>query len=65
MTDNDKRIRALEEEIAYLHKDMAHLCGIVEAMQRPAETHYHYTTIINTKPLDDAQGTDINDFFKE
>jgi hypothetical protein len=66
MFNNDKRIRALEEEIAYLHKDIANLCNIVEAIQRPEEIHYHYTNIINTKPLDEnSQGTDINDFFKE
>lgn len=55
--EQDKRIKMLEEEIMYLHKDMAHLIDIYENMH--PEVHTHYTTIIYTKPcMDDPNNSD-------
>ncbi len=53
-----KRIRLLEEEICYLHKDMANLINIVEALK--PEQHTHYTNIFYTKCMDDNQ--DLENF---
>jgi hypothetical protein len=51
-TMDEQRIKQLEEDIAYLYKDILNLTNIIEALQRPIEKHYHYTTIINTKSID-------------
>jgi hypothetical protein len=60
--EQEKRIKMLEEEIMYLHKDMANLINIYENMH--PEVHTHYTTIIYTKPCtdDQSESTDLNDF---
>jgi hypothetical protein len=36
----EDRVKRLEEEICYCHRDIAHLCDIIENLQEP-EIHYH------------------------
>lgn len=61
MNDQEIRIKALEEEIAYLHRDMANLIDIYEKMQ--PEIHYHtYLDMRTCKENDQTQSNDINDF---
>lgn len=54
--DLHKRIRLLEEEIMYLHKDMAHLIGIYENMK--PEVHTHYTLITENLSCEACEETD-------
>jgi hypothetical protein len=42
MCEQEERIKRLEEEIAYLHRDMANVINIIENLQEP-EIHYHLT----------------------
>jgi hypothetical protein len=59
--NSDERIKRLEEEIMYLHKDMANLINIIENTE--PEIHYHITYHFHTKPcMDDPNNTDnLND----
>jgi hypothetical protein len=57
----EKRIKRLEEEICYLHKDMANLINIYENMT--PEIHYHtYLDLRTCKGNDQSESNDINDF---
>lgn len=60
--NSEERIKRLEEEIMYIHKDMANLINIVENMK--PENHTHYTNIFLTKPCTDdpMDSTDLKDF---
>jgi hypothetical protein len=56
MNEQEKRIKTLEENLAWLQRDMVHLLNIVESLK--PEIHHHYTTIIYTKPcMDDPNNT--------
>jgi hypothetical protein len=37
----EERVKRLEEELCYCHKDIANLCNIIENLQEP-EYHFHY-----------------------
>jgi len=56
----EQRIKILEEEIAYLHKDMAHLITIIESIQ--PEVHYHFYQDFRTCKDDQSNSNDLNDF---
>jgi hypothetical protein len=60
--DTESRIKRLEEEVCYLHKDIANLINIIENFE--PEIHTHYTNIFYTKQsMDDINNTnDLNDF---
>jgi hypothetical protein len=57
----EERIKRLEEEIMYLHRDMANLINIIENFE--PEVHYHITYHFKTVPcMDDPNNTnDLND----
>jgi hypothetical protein len=55
----EERVKRLEEEICYCHRDIAHLCNIIENLQEP-EIHFHYYTDLRT--CKDCQQTDLKDF---
>jgi len=57
--DNDARIKLLEENISWMQKDIAHLCDIIENLQKP-EIHYHIT--YDMRSCNDCQQTDLKDF---
>ena len=40
----EERVKRLEEELCYCHKDIANLCSIIENLKSP-EIHTHYTLI--------------------
>ena len=42
--DIELAIKQLQEEVCYLHKDIANLHNIIENLQKP-EIHTHYTMI--------------------
>lgn len=52
----EKRIKVLEENCAWMEKDMSHLVDIVESLK--PEIHYHTTYHIMTKP----QENPLSDF---
>ena len=59
----EERIKRLEEEIAYLHRDMARLIDIIENVE--PETHYHITYHFHTVPCKEnnqTNSTDLKDF---
>ena len=59
--DQEKRIKLLEEEICYLHRDMAHLINIYENMH--PEIHYHtYLDLRTCKENDQTKSNNLNDF---
>jgi hypothetical protein len=59
----EERIKRLEEEVAYLHRDIAKLVNIIENVQ--PENHTHYTMITEylcTACMDDPNNTnDLNE----
>lgn len=59
--NSEERIKRLEEEIAYIHRDMVNLINIVEALKQP-EAHTHYTLITENITyatcMDDPNNTD-------
>jgi hypothetical protein len=63
MFDQSKRIKMLEEEICYLHRDMANLIGIVEALKQP-EIHTHYIMITENVTCTDCDLNNTNDLDK-
>ena len=58
----EERIKRLEEEIAWMRRDMVNLITIIENMK--PENHTHYTNIFLTKPCTDdpMDSTDLKDF---
>lgn len=58
----DERIKRLEEEITWMHKDMANLIDIIENFE--PEVHYHVTYHFHTDSCkdDQTQSEDLNDF---
>jgi len=57
----EDRIKRLEEEIAWLHKDMANLINIIENLE--PEIHYHiYQDFRTCKENEQTDSNDINDF---
>lgn len=59
--DTELAIKQLQEEVCYLHKDIANLCNIIENLQKP-EIHYHMCYDMRTCKDDQSQSNDINDF---
>jgi hypothetical protein len=58
----EERVKRLEEELCYCHKDIAHLCSIIENLQEP-EIHFHYYSDFRTcKVCDQNNSTDLKDF---
>jgi hypothetical protein len=43
----EQRQKLIETELAYCHKDITHLCDIIENLQEP-EIHFHYYTDLRT-----------------
>ena len=61
MTDQE-RIKRLEEDVAWLQKDIRNLIGIVEALQKP-EIHTYFTMITENVTYSVCQNTnDLNEF---
>ena len=56
----EDRIKRLEEEICYCHRDISHLCDIIEHLQ--PEIHYHMYYDLRTCKDDQTQSTDLKDF---
>lgn len=59
----EERIKRLEEEIAYLHKDMTNVINIIENIH--PEIHYHFISITDTRPCTDCKeenNTNCEDF---
>ena len=59
--DTELAIKQLQEEVMYLNRDIAHLCGIIENFQKP-EIHYHLYYDYRTCKDDKNQSNDLNDF---
>jgi hypothetical protein len=58
----EKQVKMLEEEVCYCHRDVAHLCDIIENLQEP-EIHFHYYNDFRTcKENDQTNSTDLKDF---
>jgi hypothetical protein len=45
---HEKRIKMLEEEICYLHRDISYLIDLYEHIE--PEVHTHYTLIQDNRP---------------
>lgn len=62
LSDNvDERLKKVEQDVAWMQRDINHLIDIIENFH--AEQHTHYTTIIYTKRLPncDDNGCDESD----
>ena len=57
--NTEERIKRLEEEIAYLHRDMANLINIIENVQ--PENHTHYTMITENVTCTACDPNNTND----
>jgi hypothetical protein len=55
----EQRQKLVEEELMYCHKDIAHLCDIIESLQKP---EYHFHEYIDKRTCTDCKQTDIKDF---
>jgi hypothetical protein len=55
-----KRIRLLEENIAWMQRDMVNLTQIIEHIN--SEIHYHFYQDFRTCKDDQRNSDDINDF---
>jgi type II secretory pathway component PulJ len=59
----EERIKRLEEEVAYLHRDMANLIAIIENTKPKPETHYHFLIDSRTcKDCNTPNSTDLNEY---
>jgi len=61
--DTELAIKQLQEEVMYLHRDMANLINIIENVQ--PENHTHYTMItenVTCTACDPNNTTDLKDF---
>jgi hypothetical protein len=57
----EDRVKRLEEELCYCHKDLANLINLVENLE--PEIHYHtYLDMRSCKENDQTKSHDINDF---
>jgi hypothetical protein len=59
----EQRIKLLEEEVAYLHKDIASILSAIERIN--PEIHYHFTNITDNRPCADCKeenNTNLEDF---
>lgn len=57
--DTELAIKQLQEEIMYLHKDIANLCDIIENLQQP---EYHFHEYFDNRTCADCKQTDLKDF---
>jgi hypothetical protein len=60
VTDNDKRIKKLEQDIAWMQKDIINLINIIECIK--PEEHFHYYYDLRKCTDDQSQSNDLNDF---
>jgi hypothetical protein len=57
----EERIKRLEEELCYCHKDLANLINIIENLE--PEIHYHtYLDMRTCKENDQNNSTDLKDY---
>lgn len=57
----EERMKRLEEEVAYLHRDIANLINIIENTK--PEVHYHFLIDSRTcKDCNTPNSTDLNDY---
>jgi len=57
----EDRVKRLEEEIMYLHRDIANLINIIENYEPEYHTHLYFD--YRTCKDDQTKSNDINDFF--
>lgn len=55
----EDRIKRLEEDIAYCHKDIANLCNIIENLQEP---EYHTHEYHDMRTCSDCKQKNLEDF---
>ena len=57
--DTELAIKQLQEDVMYLHRDIAHLCDIIENLQ--PEIHYHMYYDLRTCMDDPNNTNDLKD----
>jgi len=58
----ENRIKMLEIELTYCHKDIANLINIIENFEPEIHYHLYYDYRTNCKDNDQTKSNDINDF---
>ena len=53
MTDQE-RIKRLEEDVSWLHRDIVNLINIIENLKNP-EVHTHYMFVTDNRPCTDCK----------